>query len=71
MLWPTKVDYQGQMKDAIRVDEDETRKILQTKLQALKASRKAAAPVAGKPKPMTQAEIDAEIGPDPADDIPF
>jgi hypothetical protein len=73
VLFPTKVDFNGQMKDAIRVDEAATREILQAKLREVRAAAKKPATPASplKGKPMTQSEIDAEIGPDPSDDIPF
>lgn len=75
VLFPTKVDFGGRMVDAIRVDERQSRTLLQAKLKAQKAAgpRKNKAGV----QTFTQAELDAEIGPEPArspgedDDIPF
>lgn len=72
VLFPTRVDFQGKMVDAVRVDERQTRVLLQDRLRAEKAAsgkKKADAP-AGRVKPMTQAEIDAEEAGEDAD-IPF
>ena len=61
VLFPTRVDFQGKMVDAVRVDDRATRKLMQERLKRSKAP-------AAKPQvqPVTQAEVDAAD-----DDIPF
>jgi hypothetical protein len=71
VIFPTQVDYEGSLRDAIRVNKKDTMAILQTKLKAVRAAAKTPPAPFNKAKLMTQAEVDAEIGPDPADDIPF
>lgn len=75
VLFPTRVDYQGKMVDAVRVDESQSRRILQDKLKAQKAQQQRGGAPAAKPagKPITQKEVVAE-GFDKIDgdsDIPF
>lgn len=66
VLFPTRVDFQGKMVDAIRVDDKQTMQIVQSRI---KAASKAAKPSKKTAPPMTQAEVDREAGSD--DDIPF
>lgn len=64
VLFPARVDFQGKMVDAVRIDETQSRKLLQDKLKAQKAQQQK--PAAKAPtKPVTQAEVDA------SEDIPF
>lgn len=72
VLFPTRVDFQGKMVDAVRVDETRSRRILQDKLKAQRQQARTA-PAAKPVKPLSQKEVAAEgfDEVDPADDIPF
>lgn len=72
VLFPTRVDFQGKMVDAIRIDERQSRVLMQAKLKAQKTGGTPKAAPAARTRPTT-AELDAEIGRDPGedDDIPF
>lgn len=73
VLFPARVDFQGKMVDAVRVDEVKSRRILQDKLKAQKQR-----PAANDPAPkraLTQKEVVAEgfdrVEPESDQDIPF
>lgn len=73
VLFPTQVDYQGSLVDAIRVNKKKTLETYQAKLKAERAALKQPAPAArAATRPVTQKDLAAEgLEPVADEDIPF
>ena len=67
VIFPTRVDFQGKMVDAIRVDGRATQKLVQEKIKRSKAAP--ATPQKRTAQPVTQEEVDENE--DIPDSIPF
>lgn len=61
VLFPTRVDFQGKMVDAVRVDTRATQRLLQEEVKKSKAASQTKPAKNQKPaRPLTQEEVDAE-----------